>query len=250
MAAMDVSLKLLPEGESVWPDSYLLNSGSTLIGSGPNCSLRLDSPSVSRWHCIVDVAPNAVFITDLHSLNGTYVNDRRAIRQPLDNADILRLGGLSFIIGINSSSDSPGASDNYALSFPPGSRSEPAVQWPPLGSSSLAALLPRPARRGPQVPSYPHPADQWPYPSALAGKIARYERALTDCTAQIKLLTEKIIALESRLNAICRPGQAVLAQHSPKKAFERHDAMMYIARAAVREKARQQGVAGSSAPKA
>ncbi len=246
---MNVSLKLLPEGESVWPDSYLLNSGSTLIGSAPNCSLRLDSPSVSRWHCIVDVAPNAVYITDLHSLNGTYVNNRRAIRQPLRNADVLRLGHLSFLVGINSSSDLPGESDYSALSILPSSFSQPKAQLPSPAASGIAALLPRPVRQGPGVPSAAQPLRQSSYPlSQLTGQMARYERALTNCTAQLRLLTEKIAALESRLNAITGPDQAPPPQHSPKKAFEPHDALMYIARAAVREKVRQQSLSTGSPP--
>jgi hypothetical protein len=78
--------------------------------------------------------------------------------------------------------------------------------------------------------------------------MARYEKALIECTAQLRLLTEKVAALESRLNAITRPAQTPPPQHSPKKAFEPHDALMYIARAAVREKVRQQGVSPSLPP--
>ncbi len=244
---MNVRLELLPDGQSVLPDTYILNSGSTLIGSNPNCSLQLDYQSLSRWHCIVDVAPNAVFITDLHSLNGTYVNNRRAIRQPLHNADILRLGDLSFLVGINSSSDLPGETDYSALSILPSSFSQTKAQPPTPAASGIAALLPRPVRQGPGVPSAAQPTRQLSYPiSQPTGQMARYERALTDCTAQLRLLTEKVAALESRLNAITGPDRAPPPQHSPKKAFEPHDALMYIARAAVREKARQQGLSSSS----
>ncbi len=247
---MDVSLKLLPDGESVWPDSYLLNSGSTLIGSGHNCSLHLDSPTVSRWHCIVDVAPNAVFITDLHSLNGTYVNNRRAIRQPLHNADILRLGGLSFLVGINSSSDLPLSSDYSTLAILPSSFSQPNAQLPSPAASAMADLLPRPVRQDPGLSSAPEAARRASHPlSQSSGQMAGYEKALIECTAQLRLLTEKVAALESRLNAITGPDQAPPPQHSPKKAFEPHDALMYIARAAVREKIRQQGVSPSLPPK-
>ena len=246
---MNVSLRLLLDGQSALPGTYLLNSGSTLIGSDPNCSLQLDYPSLSRWHCIVDVAPNAVFITDLHSLNGTYVNNRRAIRQPLHNADILRLGDLSFLVGINSSSDLPLSSDYSALAIRPSSFSQPNAQLPPPAASAMADLLPRPVRQGPGLSSAPEAARRASYPlSQLSGQMARYEKALIECTAQLRLLTEKVAALESRLNAITGPDQAPPPQHSPKKAFEPHDALMYIARAAVREKVRQQNLSSSSPP--
>lgn len=243
---MDVSLKLIPDSESVWPDFYLLNSGSTLIGRAPNCSLYLDSPTISRWHCIVDVAPNAVFVTDLHSINGTYVNDRRAIRQPLGNADVLRLGDISFIVSINSSPDFAAFVDDFALSVLPDSSSEPKAQPTPPAASALAALLPSPVRQGPAAAYLPQPPRQQSYPvSQLTRQMARYERALTDCTAQLRLLTEKVAALQSRINTLNLSAGNSPPQHSPKKAFEPHDALMYIARAAVREKARQQSVAAS-----
>ncbi len=246
---MNVSLRLLINSQSALTGTFLLKTGSTLIGSDPNCSLQLDYPSLSRWHCIVDVAPNAVFITDLHSLNGTYVNNRRAIRQPLHNADILCLGDLSFLVGINSSSDLPLSSDYSALAILPSSFSQPNAQLPSPAASAMADLLPRPVRQSPGLSSAPEAARQASYPlSQLSGQMARYEKALIECTAQLRLLTEKVAALESRLNAITRPAQTRPPQHSPKKAFEPHDALMYIARAAVREKVRQQGLSPSLPP--
>ncbi|MEE9366305.1 MAG: FHA domain-containing protein [Dehalococcoidales bacterium] len=248
---MNVTLRSLHDGQSPLPGTYLLNSGSTLIGSDTNCSLQLDSPSLSRWHCIVDVAPSAVYITDLHSLNGTYVNDRRAIRQPLHNADILRLGDVSFIVRINASSDLPGQIDDYPLPVLPTQLPQTKAQPPPLAASALAALLPSPVRQVPAVSSVPQaPPARSSYPLAqLTRQMARYEKALTQCTAQLRLLTEKVVTLESRINAITPSALPAAAQHSPKKAFERHDALMYIARAAVSEKVRRQNVSSSSPPR-
>ena len=247
---MNVSLELLFDGQSALPAAtYLLNSGSTLIGSDPNCSLHLDFPSLSRWHCIVDVAPNAVFITDLHSLNGTYVNNCRAIRQPLGNADLLRLGDLSFLVGINSSSDLPVSCDFSTLAVRPSSFDQTNAQPLPLATSAIADLLPRSVRQRPALPAAPKPATPSSYPLAQTGsQMARYEKALVDCTTQLKLLIEKVAALESRLNAITGPGQVPPPQHPPKKAFESHDALMYIARAAVSEKVRQKATAPSLNP--
>lgn len=250
---MNVSLRLLLEGQSAPPGSYLLNSGSTLIGSDPNCSLRIDSPSLSRWHCIVDVAPNAVFITDLHSLNGTYVNNCRAIRQPLENADILRLGNLSFFVGINSSSDLSLSRDYSALAVQPSSFAQPKAQSPPPtppAASALAALLPSPVPQGLAVASAPNLPRLASYPfSRSGGQLVRYEKPLRECTAKLGLLKGKLAALESRLSATTGPEQARPPQHLPQKAFEPHDALMYIARAAVREKARQQSVSVGLAAK-
>ena len=247
---MNVTFRLLHDGQSPAPGNYVLNSGSTLIGRADNCSLRLHCTTISRWHCIVDVAPSTVYITDLHSLNGTYVNEGRAIRQPLHNADILRLGDLSFIVRINSPSDLSGEIDDYHLPVLPGQFCQPKAQPqpPPLAASALAALLPSPVAQGPGVSSGPESPYGLPgQPREVVGRqIARYEKALTECTAQLRLLSEKVAALESRLNAITAPAEPGAAEHLPKKAFEQHDALMYIARAAVSEKVRQQSVSSSS----
>ena len=138
---MNVSLKLQPGDESVWPKTYLLNSGSTLIGRAENCSLRLDCPTMSCWHCIVDVAPSGVYITDLHSLNGTYVNDRRAVRQPLRHDDVLRLGAVSFLIGIDSHNQLPPSAQDHALTVAPSwdQNSQTQPEPDPPHASSIAA---------------------------------------------------------------------------------------------------------------
>ncbi len=240
---MNISLNSISDDQSVPLSSYLLNSGSTLIGRASNCSLKLKCSSLSRWHCIVDVAPNAIFITDLHSCNGTYVNDRRVIRQPLHNDDILRLGSLSFRIDINSSADSPASDEDYPLSVLSTNFSQPTVQ------PSSPAASDRPAALTSDAPPSRQPPQHSAYHPDLAKQLARYEKALTDCTAQIKLLTEKVADLQTRFNAIIPSNQALAPQYSPKKAFERQDALMYIARAAVCEKVRQQAVPATSAPK-
>ena len=245
---MNVTLRLLHDGQSPAPGNYVLNSGSTLIGRADNCSLCLHCPAVSNWHCIVDVAPGTVYITDLHSLNGTYVNDSRAIRQSLHDADILRLGDLSFVVQINSSSDLPSEIDDYHLPVLPGQFCQPKPQPPALAGSVLSDLLPGPVVQASGVSSVPEPLPV-PLPR-LTGQVARYEKTITECGAQLRLLSAKVSALESRLNALTRPGQPGAAEQTPKKAFEQHDALMYIARAALSEKVRQQRVSSNSVDRA
>jgi eukaryotic-like serine/threonine-protein kinase len=50
------------------------------VGRAPECMLSLGAgadPTVSRRHCVFDIDPPEVFVRDLGSLNGTYVNGLR-----------------------------------------------------------------------------------------------------------------------------------------------------------------------------
>ena len=83
------------------------DSSENHVGRGLECQIILTDAQCSRIHAVIAQKDNAWWIRDATSRNGTYVNGRQAIRQTLGNSDVLRLGGLSFLIGINSS-DSPG----------------------------------------------------------------------------------------------------------------------------------------------
>jgi len=48
-----------------------------LIGRDRACALRLDDPTVSRRHCLIDAGGEAAWVLDLDSLNGTFVNGQR-----------------------------------------------------------------------------------------------------------------------------------------------------------------------------
>lgn len=61
--------------------------GEMLVGREVECAIILDSRQISRYHAKILVAANEVFIEDLHSSNGTYVNGRR-----IDSRIALSLG--------------------------------------------------------------------------------------------------------------------------------------------------------------
>jgi pSer/pThr/pTyr-binding forkhead associated (FHA) protein len=91
------------------------------VGRAPDCSLRLpnDVPNwiVSRHHCLLEIEPPLVRVSDLGSLNGTFVNGEPIGRrdghdcigefgvplladQPLEDGDELRVGANVFRIGV------------------------------------------------------------------------------------------------------------------------------------------------------
>lgn len=64
----------------------------TLIGSRTGCKLQLKSSHVSPVHCAVVNTGDEVFVRDLVSESGTYLNDLPAVVEKLDDGDTLRIG--------------------------------------------------------------------------------------------------------------------------------------------------------------
>jgi predicted component of type VI protein secretion system len=66
-----------------------------LIGRAEECDVRPLSEEVSRRHCAVHVGPVDVFVEDLGSRNGTYVNGVRITgKTKVAGGDMIRVGAL------------------------------------------------------------------------------------------------------------------------------------------------------------
>jgi len=79
-----------PAGEA----RHEVGSAPVVIGRDPDATIRLDDPSVSRRHAIVErSAGGQATVRDLGSVNGTWVNDERvAAPRALAAGDRLRVG--------------------------------------------------------------------------------------------------------------------------------------------------------------
>lgn len=51
--------------------------GEMLVGREVECAIPLHSGHISRYHAKLNVSPNGVYVEDLHSTNGTYINGRK-----------------------------------------------------------------------------------------------------------------------------------------------------------------------------
>jgi diguanylate cyclase (GGDEF)-like protein len=83
-----------------------LGAGPLTIGRSTESDLQFEEESVSRNHCRIDPTigasgvPEAWSISDLHSTNGTYVNDRGVESAVLNHGDHLQIGRniLKFLV--------------------------------------------------------------------------------------------------------------------------------------------------------
>ena len=70
-----------------------LTTRPRVIGRSTNSDIIIEDPTVSRRHALIIETPRGVALRDLHSRNGTYVNDRRigSKERLLKNGDRIRL---------------------------------------------------------------------------------------------------------------------------------------------------------------
>jgi pSer/pThr/pTyr-binding forkhead associated (FHA) protein len=72
---------------------------SLLIGRGPQCHIRPNSPAIGLRHCMLLVRGERVFLRDLGSRTGTYMNDRQLRGEiELQDGDMLQIGPLTFVV--------------------------------------------------------------------------------------------------------------------------------------------------------
>ncbi len=94
-----------------------------LIGRDPRCNLRPGSESVSKLHCAILQRKEGVFVRDLKSTNGTFVNnDRISSEIQVKDGDLVKVGPLVLAIKIEATEP---------VAAQPGSNNEEdqAVSW-------------------------------------------------------------------------------------------------------------------------
>jgi len=78
-----------------------------LIGRETAANLCIADPSVSRRHSQIERDDGQFVITDLESLNGTFVNDVPVKRRPLAHGDRVRIGDSQFLFLLHDGEASP-----------------------------------------------------------------------------------------------------------------------------------------------
>jgi len=156
-----------------------LTKDRTTLGRRPYNDIVIDNLAVSGEHAVLQMSGNEVYLEDLNSTNGTYVNGKAVKKQLLQNNDTVEIGKykIKFI------NEAPGATFEKTMIMKPG-------MVPPTAKAPVAA----PAGGGAPAPA----------PAELAG-----------LTASIKVLSGaaagREVALVKVVTTIGKPGVAVAA---------------------------------------
>ena len=107
---MRVTLKVL-EGPYAGRDFTFDQHDTFLIGRSDNAHLYLpEDKFFSRHHCLIEIAPPRVFLRDLGSTNGTFVNNQRVTEAFLSSGD--RIQGGATVLQVEVQTEQPVTIDN------------------------------------------------------------------------------------------------------------------------------------------
>ena len=91
--------------EDVVVKSFPLEKNATTIGRSPDCDIQIEESSVSSEHARIELVPNPlvsvltdIYIEDLGSMNGIWVNDEQVSRKIIQNKDRIRIAFTEFIL--------------------------------------------------------------------------------------------------------------------------------------------------------
>ena len=91
--------RLIALSGSLKGTTFALAQDETSIGRDLSNSVSLNDPSVSRRHCLIKNNPvtDSLYVVDLESYNGTFVNGVPVAEQTLTHGDQVALGDIRFI---------------------------------------------------------------------------------------------------------------------------------------------------------
>jgi pSer/pThr/pTyr-binding forkhead associated (FHA) protein len=117
-----------------------LTKDRTTLGRRPYNDIVIDNLAVSGEHAVLQLSGNEVYLEDLNSTNGTYVNGKAVKKQLLQNNDTVEIGKykIKFI------NEAPGATFDKTVIMKAGMVPPPAAKPPaaPVGAGAATPAAP------------------------------------------------------------------------------------------------------------
>ena len=122
-----------------------LTKDRTSLGRRPYNDIVIDNLAVSGEHAVLQMSGNEVFVEDLNSTNGTYLNGKAVKKQQLNNGDTVEIG--KYKIKYVNEAASAGfektmviKAGSAGLVAPAGPAAAPAASAPVDGAATSAAI--------------------------------------------------------------------------------------------------------------
>lgn len=163
-----------------------LTKERTSIGRKPHNDIQIDNLAISGEHAVVVVIQNDVFLEDLDSTNGTFVNGQQVKKHFLQNGDVIELGKyrLKFAGEPAQPQNAGGGDFDKTMVLRPGMMQKPAEPAPAANKSfgdtmaGIKATPPAPAEPPKAAAALPLGAIQV-LSGANAGKELELSKTLT-----------------------------------------------------------------------
>jgi pSer/pThr/pTyr-binding forkhead associated (FHA) protein len=94
MTKMCLAMEMVEGEERCFP----IDRSPLVLGRDTRCDLRVAVPSVSERHCEIVTDANTLYIKDLGSETGTFVNGVRILKAQLDTNDRVTIGPVTFVV--------------------------------------------------------------------------------------------------------------------------------------------------------
>jgi pSer/pThr/pTyr-binding forkhead associated (FHA) protein len=172
-----------------------LTKDRTTLGRRPYNDIVIDNLAVSGEHAVLQMAASDVYLEDLNSTNGTYVNGKAVKKQLLQNSDTVEIGKYK-IKYINEAAN-------------------PGFEKTMIIKAGSAGILPLPPARPAVAGAQPNGAAAQESGAAAQGASAAQAADLAQTPAAIKVLSGAAAGREVQLvkvvTTIGKPGVAVAA---------------------------------------
>ncbi len=139
--------KLVIQNQGMTGRACELHTDRTTIGRVEDNTFQIADPSVSSHHCEVHLRGSDIFIRDLNSTNGSFINNEKITEKILKLGEILRLGQVELKLepdGAPSIGTSPTSGGTSGTSSAPvGSTPAPVPPPPAKKQVDATMLMPR-----------------------------------------------------------------------------------------------------------
>lgn len=144
-----------------------LIDGTTVLGRDPGCDVVITGPHVSRRHAEISIRSGHLWVKDLGSSNGSFLNGKRTDESQLKHGDEVKFDAVTFkVVGPAEPVDAFDEAD--MTQFRPVLAPKPAAAPVAPAAAIPAAAAPRPAEKPAVPPVAPQPAPAQKAPAPVA----------------------------------------------------------------------------------